>query len=179
MKYAICAFLFSCACLAQNLTVGRDGERVEARSLGEHRWSFELEGRTYFIVAKDDLKDLAQEAETATAGAVARGNLLACHDTLLQRISEYRSVTARYLQSQEEVVTTGRRLTAATQEAYREALALAGLNPFSLTGGLSLFRTGETVAVAGTVGLAYRSFLGQVHIGAGFQGVSVGLRLAP
>ncbi len=171
-------FLLLSQISAQQLFVLRGSEKFPVRDLPDGGRSVVMDGRTYFLVAKEDLTALSAESEALRALASRDDTLMAKHEGLLARYTRYESAADTLVARQERQIRQAERINEGYRDLYQDLKRLAGISPWSLIAGAGAFTSGTDTRLMGAVGVGYEHWLAQYQFAKDYSGVLVGFRLS-
>ncbi len=181
-------YLFLCLCLflflfltpsfGQQLSFQRGTEKFPVRELPEGGKSVVIDGRTYFLISKEDLAALSAESETLRALVSKNDTLFAKHDALLARYAHFESATETLVTRQQSQILQAEKINKASEALYEDLKRLAGISPWSVIGGMGVLSIDSDTRLTGSLGFGYQHWLAQYQFGKKYSGVLVGFRLA-
>jgi hypothetical protein len=171
-------FLFPSSALSQALFLQRGSDKFPVRDLPDGAKSVVIDGRTYFLVAKDDLSALAAESEALRAVVTKNDTLFAKHDALLARYSRYEDAAETLMSRQESQLLQSEKINKAYDELYNEMKRLAGISPWSVAGGIGVHSLDADTRLMASLGIGYQHWVAQYQFAKNYNGVLVGFRLA-
>ncbi len=163
---------------AQQMYFQRGPDKFPVRDLPDGAKSVVIDGRTYFLVAKEDLAALSSESEALRALVAKNDSLFAKHDALLARYANYEAAAETLTTRQETQMRQAERVHQAYEDLYLDMKRLAGLSPWSLLGGVGVCSSGADTRLMGSVGVGYQQWLAQYQFARDYSGVIVGFRLS-
>jgi hypothetical protein len=170
-------YLFLSCASSQPLFLQRGSEKFPVRELPDGGKSVVVDGRTYFLVPKEDLAALSAESEGLRALVTKNDTLLAKHDALLARYAHYESSAETLVARQEIQLTQAENINKAYGDLYNDLKRITGISPWSLTAGIGVQSIESDTKLMGSVGLGYQHWLAQYHFAKSYSGVVIGFRL--
>ena len=158
--------------------VQRGPDKFPVRELPDGGKSVAIDGRTYFLVDKEDLASLSAESEVLRALVSKNDTLFAKHDAVLARYSRYESAAESLVTRQESQIVQAEKINQAYDELYRDLKRLAGISPWSLVGGVGVQSFNAETRIVGALGIGYQQWLVQYQFGKNYNGVLTGFRLS-
>jgi hypothetical protein len=171
-------FLFFSPALAQPMFLQRGTEKFPVRDLPDGGKSVVIDGRTYFLVTKEDLSALSAESESLRALVTKNDTLFAKHDALLARYSRYEDAAETLITRQESQVLQSEKINKAYEDLYRELQRLAGVSPWSIAGGIGVHSFDSDTRLMASLGIGYQHWIAQYQFAKNYNGVLVGFRIA-
>ena len=175
--------LFLCLCLylssvsAQPLFLQRGSEKFPVRDLPDGGKSVVIDGRTYFLVAKEDLAALSADSEALRALVTKNDTLFAKHDSLLARYARYEDAAGTLVTRQESQILQAEKINKAYDDLYNDLKRLAGMSPWSITGGIGVQSFDSDTRLMGSLGIGYQHWVAEYQFAKNYVGVLVGFRL--
>jgi hypothetical protein len=170
-------FLYLPSASAQQLFLQRGSERFPVRDLPDGGKSVVIDGQTYFLVAKEDLTALSAESESMRALVAQNDTLLAKHDAVLARYSNYENAAETLITRQESQVQQAEKINQAYNELMNELKRLAGMNPWSIAGGVGVQSFDSQTKLMASLGVGYQHWVAQYQFAKNYSGVLVGFRI--
>jgi hypothetical protein len=170
--------LFPSSALSQALFLQRGSDKFPVRDLPDGAKSVVIDGRTYFLVAKEDLSALAAESEALRALVTKNDTLFAKHDSLLAQYSRYEDAAETLMARQESQLLQSEKINKAYDELYNEMKRLAGISPWSIAGGIGVHSLDSDTRLMASLGIGYQHWVAQYQFAKNYNGVLVGFRLA-
>ena len=165
-------------CPTQTMVLHRGSEKFPVRELPDGGRSVVLDGRTYFLVAKEDLAALSAEAEVLRALVTKNDTLFAKHDALLSHYARFEESAETLVRKQESQIEQAESINKAYNELYNELKRIAGMSPWSITGGIGVQTFDTDARIMGALGFGYQHWTAQYQFAQNYNGVLVGFRLA-
>jgi hypothetical protein len=160
------------------MVLQRGSEKFPVRELPDGGRSVVLDGRTYFLVAKEDLAALSAEAEVLRALVTKNDTLFAKHDALLSHYARFEESAETLVRKQESQIEQAESINKAYNELYNELKRIAGMSPWSITGGIGVQTFDTDARIMGALGFGYQHWTAQYQFAQNYNGVLVGFRLA-
>jgi hypothetical protein len=182
--FHLCLYLFLCltfclpSALSQPLFLLRGSEKFPVKELPDGGKSVDIGGRTYFLVAKEDLAALTQESESLRALNARNDSLLAGQSRLLERYAHYEIAADTLVTRQESQIEQSEKIAKTFDEIYRDLKRMAGLSPWSVTAGIGVRSPDASAKLMGSVGLGYRHWMAEYQFAKNYTGVVVGFRVS-
>lgn len=170
-------YLHLSTAFSQSLFLQRGSEKFPVRDLPDGGKSVVIDGRTYFLVAKEDLSALSEESEALRALARKNDTLFAKHDAILARYARYEDAAETLVTRQETQIAQAEKVNKAYDDLYRDLKRLAGMSVWSVTGGIGVQSIDANTKLMGSLGLGYQHWLAQYQFAKNYRGVLVGFRL--
>ncbi len=173
-------FLFLClsSALGQSMVLQRGSEKFPVRELPDGGKSVVIDGRTYFLVTKEDLSALSAESEALRALVTKNDTLFAKHDALLARYSHYEDAAETLVTRQESQILKAEQINKAYDDLYQALKRLAGLSPWSIAGGIGVQSIDSDTRLMASIGIGYQHWVAQYQFAKNYSGVLLGFRLA-
>jgi len=171
-------FLSSSFSFSQPLILQRGSERFPVRELPDGGRSVVMDGRTYFLVAKEDLKSLSEESEAMRALVSKNDTLFAKHGALLERYARYETAAESLVTRQQTQIVQAEKISRAYDDLYQDMKRLAGISPWSITVGVGTQTPDENMKLMGAVGLGYQQWSAQYQFAKNYAGVLIGFRIS-
>ena len=171
-------FLYLSPALAQPMFLQRGSEKFPVRDLPDGGKSVVIDGRTYFLVAKEDLSALSAESEALRALVSKNDTLFAKHDSLLAKYARYEDAAETLVSRQESQVLQAEKINKAYDDLYNELKRLAGVSPWSVAGGIGVQSFDSDTRLMASLGIGYQHWIAQYQFAKNYNGVLVGFRLA-
>lgn len=165
-------------CPGQTMVLQRGIEKFPVRELPDGGRSVVLDGRTYFLVAKEDLAALSAESEVLRALVTKNDTLFAKHDALLSRYARFEESAETLVKKQELQIEQAESINRAYGSIYDELKRIAGMSPWSVAGGIGVNSFDSGPRIMGALGLGYQHWTAQYQFARNYNGVIVGFRLA-
>jgi hypothetical protein len=162
---------------AQQMFIQRGNEKFPVRDLPDGGKSVVIDGRTYFLVAKEDIAALSAESEALRALGSKNDTLFAKHDAVLARYSRYEAAAETLVTRQESQTLQAEKINEAYEELYQDLKRLAGISPWSIIAGVGVQSVDSDTRLMGSLGIGYQHWLAQYQFGKNYSGVLVGFRL--
>ncbi len=173
----LCLSLYSTVAVAQPMFLQRGPDKFPVRELPDGGKSVVIDGRTYFLVAKEDLAALTQESESMHALATGNDSLLAGQHRLLDRYARYEAAADTLVTRQGAQIEQAEKIAKTYDELYQDLKRLAGISPWSITAGIGVQTPDASARLMGSLGLGYRHWVAEYQFAKNYSGVVVGFRL--
>lgn len=170
-------YLFLSSASSQPLCLMRGTEKFPIRELPDGGKSVVVDGRTYFLVPKEDLAALSAESEGLQALVAKNDTLLAKHDALLSRYVRYETAAETLVTRQEAQLAQAEKINRAYDDLYNDLKRITGVSPWSITAGIGIQSFEADTKLIGSVGLGYQHWLAQYQFAKSYSGVLVGIRV--
>ena len=180
MKAIIFLFLFLELHLhasAQQMFLQRGSDKFTVRDLPDGGRSVVIDGRTYFLVPKEDLSALSAESEALRALVSKNDTLFARHDALLVRYSHYESAAETLVTRQESQIRLAEQINKNYEDLYNEMKRLTGRSSWSVAGGVGVQSFESDTRLMASLGIGYQHWIAQYQFAKNFNGVLVGFRI--
>jgi hypothetical protein len=178
MLFAVLMVIFACFCSGQTMTIQRGAERFPVRELPDGGKSVTINGRTYFLVAKEDLAALSAESEVFRSLVTKNDTLFAQHDALLLRYARYEEAAESLLKKHDAQIQQAEAMNVAYKDLYTDLKRMAGLSPWTVSAGLGIQSIDSEVRILYAVGVGYQHWVAQYQFARNYSGMLVGFRLA-
>jgi len=162
----------------QSMVLQRGSDRFPVRDLPDGAKSVLIDGRTYFLVAKEDLSALSAESEALHALVSNNDTLFAKHDALLARYARYESAAETLVCRQETQILQSEKINKAYVDLYQDLKRLAGMSPWSIDGGIGVLSFDSDTRLMASLGIGYQQWLAQYQFAKNYSGVLVGIRVS-
>lgn len=170
-------FLYLSSASAQPMLLLRGTDKFPVRELSDGGRSVVIDGRTYFLVAKEDLADLSAESEPLRSLVTTNDTLFAKHNGLLARYASYEDAAETLVVRQESQLAQEEKINKAYDNLYSDLKRLTGMSPWSVTGGIGVQSFDSDTRLAGLFGVGYQHWVAQYQFAKSYNGVLVGFRL--
>ncbi|HEY6952930.1 MAG TPA: hypothetical protein VI758_11015 [Bacteroidota bacterium] len=170
--------LFPLSTYSQSLFLLRGTERFPVRELADGGKSVVVDGKTYFLVAKEDLAALSAESEVLRTLVTRNDTLFAKHDALLARYARYEDAAENLIARQDSQIVQSEKINKAFDDLYRELKRIAGISPWSISGGLGVYSFDADARLMASLGIGYQHWMAHYQFGKNYNGVVVGFRLS-
>jgi hypothetical protein len=170
--------LFASFASGQSMVLQRGSEKFPVRELPDGGKSVVIDGRTYFLVAKEDLSALSAESEALRALVTKNDTLFPRHDALLARYSRYEDAAETLVTRQESQILQAETINKAYEYLYQDLKRLAGISPWSIAGGIGVQSFDSDTRLMASLGIGYQHWVAQYQFAKNYNGVLVGFRLA-
>ena len=179
MKTPCLLFFFLClsSAFGQSLYVLRGTERFPVRDLPDGGKSVVIDGRTYFLVSKDDLSTLSAESEALRALSTKNDTLFARNDSLLARYSRYEDASETLIARQGSQLVQAEKMNKAYEDLYEDLKRLAGVSPWSIAGAVGVQSFDSDTRIMAALGIGYQHWTAQYQFAKNYNGILVGFRL--
>lgn len=176
----VLALTLLCTCLSnsQSMVIQRGADKFPLRDLPDGGKSVTIDGRTYFLVSKEDLAALAAESEALRALVSKNDTLFAHHDALLAKYARYEAAAETLATQQDRQILLAENINKAYAEIYNDLKRIVGISPWSISGGVGINSFDPRTSLMGAVGLGYEHWTAQYQFAKNYNGVLVGFRLA-
>ncbi len=175
-------FLYLCistsSASAQPMFLLRGSEKFPVRDLPDSGRSVVIDGKTFFLVAKEDLAALSAESELSRARETKNDTLIVRHEALLARYAIYQAAADSLVTKQEQQVRQSELINKSYDDLYQQLKRLTGISPWSIAAGIGVQSFDANTRLMGSVGLGYQHWIAQYQFAKNFDGVLVGFRLA-
>ncbi len=169
--------LYSPAVLSQSMVLQRGSEKFPVKELPDGGRSVVVDGRTYFLVAKEDLAALTRESESMHARAAGTDTLIAVQNRLLEQYARYESVADTLATRQDLQIQQAEKIARTYDEFSQDLKRLAGFSSWSITAGIGLQTPDANAKLMGSVGVGYRHWMAEYQFAKNYGGVVVGFRM--
>ena len=179
-KPLLVSFLVFCSMqlsLAQPMVLQRGSEKFPVRELPDGGRSVTIDGRTYFLVSKEDLSALSAESEVLRAVVNKNDTLFAKHDALLSRYARYEEAAESLVTRQQMQIQQSEAITHAYHDVYEDLKRMAGISPWSLSAGIGVQSFDSDARMMASLGIGYQHWVAQYQFASKYNGVLVGFRL--
>ncbi len=162
---------------SQPMVLLRGSEKFPVRDLSDGGRSVVIDGKTFFLVAKEDLAALSAESELSRARETKNDTLIARHEALLARYAIYQAAADSLVTKQEQQVRQSELINKSYDDLYQQLKRLTGISPWSITAGIGVQSFDANTRFMGSVGLGYQHWIAQYQFAKNYDGVLVGFRL--
>lgn len=161
----------------QPMFLQRGAEKFPVRELPDGGKSVVVDGKTFFIVAKEDLAALSAQSELLQSRESKSDSLIARHESLLARYATYQSASDSLIVKQEQQIRQSELINKAYDDLYNQLKRLTGISPWSMSAGIGVQSLNADTRLMGAVGVGYQHWIAQYQFAKNYEGVLVGFRM--